>query len=89
MSPIVKNYGPIPVLEEYLKKAIETGDWFDAIVFSAIHVERYGCDEIRSHLKTLKVEESLIEAILDRISLLTVAKCLRELSIIDKSERDN
>lgn len=87
MSPIVPNYGPIPKLEGYLEEAVKLNYWFYAIVFSAIEIEKYGCDKIRSHLiYTLKTEPSFTEAILKRINLLTVADCLLELKTIDKTE---
>ena len=47
------NYGPIPKLEGYLEDAVKTNYWFYAIVFSAIEVEKYGCDKIRSHMTSL------------------------------------
>jgi len=86
MSPIVPNYGPIPKLEGYLEDAVKTNYWFYAIVFSAIEVEKYGCDKIRSHMTSLKAEPSFIEAILKRVNLLTVADCLLELKFIEKEE---
>src|SRR5208283_2115420 len=89
MSPAVPNYGPIPKLEGYLEEAVKSNYWFYAIVFSAIEVEKYGCDKIRSHLiYTLKAEPSFAEAILKRINLVTVADCLLELKTIDKTEHD-
>lgn len=73
-------------MKEYLSKAIETKDWFDAVVFTAIQVERYGCDRVRSYLKSINSTDSFTEAILDKIGLLTIGKCLRELQIVTKEE---
>jgi hypothetical protein len=83
---VIKDTGPIPTLKNYLLTAIKTKNWFNAVVFSAIQVERYGCDRVRLHLNSLKVEESLIEAMLDRVSLPTIAKYLKAIGDVDETE---
>jgi hypothetical protein len=87
MTPVMPNYGPIPKLENFLEEAIKTNYWFYAVVFTAMEVEKYGCDKIRFYLNSFKDNKpSFTEAILERISLLTVAKCLLELEFIDKED---
>jgi hypothetical protein len=74
--------GPIPIIEQ----AIEDRDWFKAIVFSAIQLERHGYLAIKEYLENLNVDSDLIEKILERIHLYKIAECLLIIKRIDGEE---
>jgi len=52
MAPVILSQGPIPKIEE----ARDRSNWFEAILLSAIHLERYGYFAIEEHLKSLRVK---------------------------------
>ena len=49
--PITWNKGPIPNLKQELKDAKKNKDWFNAIIHSAIQLEKYGYILIREYLE--------------------------------------
>jgi hypothetical protein len=86
VTPLTLTYGPIPRLEEALDNAKKTNDWFEAIVLTAIQLERYGFLEVREYLESCKVDSRLIEELTERKTLQPIARCLLMLEKIDKSE---
>lgn len=74
--------GPIPIIE----RVIDDRDWFKAVVFSAIQLERYGYLAIKEYFESLKVDAKLIDKILKRIHLFQIAKYLLAIGKIDSEE---
>ena len=85
--PIAWNQGPIPNLEQELKDAKKTKDWFIAVIHSAIQLEKYGYILIREYLEFKKVNPQISDKLLERIRLREIAEYLLLLKIIDKSEQ--
>ena len=88
MTPVVWNHGPIPVLEEALNEAKNTKDWFEAMLYSAIYLEKYGYLSIKNYLESLKVNPKLCKKILHRIKLRRINDYLLSVDIINKQEFD-
>lgn len=88
MTPAVWDYGPIPMLEEALNEAKNTKNWFKAMVYSAIYLEKYGYLSVKNNLESLNVNPKLCEKILYRISLRRINDYLLSGDIITKQEFD-
>jgi len=86
MTPIVRNTGPILKLEEVLEEAKKTKDWFEAIVYSAIQLERYGYLEMKDYLESLDVSPKLVSKILETKRLSEIAKYLLTIERINNEE---
>lgn len=80
MTPIASTSGPIP----RIKEALEQRDWFKAVVFSAIELERYGYKAIKKHMETKKRDYR--EDVLKNLSLPQIATILQAIEIIDNKE---
>jgi len=74
--------GPIPIME----KARDDSDWFKAIVFSAIQLERHGYFAIKEYFEDLDVNAELIDKILKRIHLHQIAEYLLAIGKINSEE---
>lgn len=69
-----------------LTTAIETSDWFTAIVLSATQLERHGYLAIKDYLKSLKANAKMTEKILKRIHLYEISEFLLAIEKIDDEE---
>lgn len=76
------DIGPIPIME----KARDDSDWFKAITFSAIQLERHGYFAIKEYFESLNVDVKLIDKILKRIHLFQIAEYLLAIGKIDSEE---
>ncbi|MCK4483117.1 hypothetical protein KAU55_07790 [Candidatus Bathyarchaeota archaeon] len=76
------DYGPIPIIED----ARDKSDWFKAVVFSAIQLERHGYFAIKEYFESLNVDAKLIDIILKRIHLFQIAEYLSTIGKIDSEE---
>ena len=74
--------GPIPIME----KARDDLDWFKAILFSAIQLERHGYFAIKEYFESLNVDAKLIDKILKRIHLFQIAEYLLAIGKINGEE---
>jgi len=74
--------GPIPIME----KARDDPDWFKAIVFSAIQLERHGYLTIKEYLGSIDVNAKLIEKLLERKHLYEIAEYLLTIGKINNKE---
>jgi hypothetical protein len=80
------NTGPIPNLEYELDEAKRTKDWFNAMVHSAIQLERFGYIAIREYLESKDIDIEIIDKLLERIQLREIADYLLTMHILDKQE---
>jgi len=80
------NKGPIPNLEYELEEAKKTKDWFNAIIHSAIQLEKFGYIAIREYLESKQVEPKISDKLLERINLREIADYLLLMDVIDKQE---
>jgi len=80
------NKGPIPNLEYELEEAKKTKDWFNAIIHSAIQLEKFGYITIREYLESKLVEPKISDKLLEGIHLREIADYLTLLDVIDKQE---
>jgi len=83
---VALDRGPIPNLEYELEEAKKTKDWFNAIIHSAIQLEKYGYIAIREHLDSKRVEPKILDKLLERIHLAEIADYLVLIDVIDKEE---
>ena len=86
--PTAWNRGPIPDLERRLEEAKKTKDWFNAIIHSAIQLEKFGYIAVREYLESKDVEPKIADKLLERISLREIADYLCLMDITDKQEYD-
>ena len=84
--PVAWNKGPIPNLEERLEKAKNTKEWFNAIIHSAIQLEKFGYIAIRDYLESKQVDTEISDKLLERINLREIADYLLLMNVIDKQE---
>ena len=82
MVRMVWDRGTIAIME----KARDDRDWFKAVVFSAIQLERHGYFAIKEYFESLKVDAKLIDKILKRIHLFQIAEYLLAIGKIDSEE---
>ena len=68
---LVWESNPIPIIE----RARDNLDWFQAVVFSAIQLERFGYFAIKDHLKSLKIDsdKNIVKSFLDHLYLPQIA----------------
>lgn len=84
MTPLAWNTGPIPVIEEAKNKS----DWPQAIVLSAIHLERYGYFAVKEHLESLGINcnEKSLKEVMEYLHLNEIALFLLAVKRIDYNE---
>jgi len=82
MAQMAWDYGPIPIIED----ARDNSDWFKAVVFSAIQLERHGYFAIKEYFESLNVDAKLIDKILKRIHLFQIAEYLLAIGKINSEE---
>ena len=80
------NKGPIPNLEYELEEAKKTKDWFNAIIHSAIQLEKFGYIAIGEYLESKLVEPKILDKLLEGIRLIEIADYLVLMDVIDKQE---
>jgi hypothetical protein len=80
MVQMAWDRGPIPIIE----RAIDDRDWFKAIVFSAIQLERYGYFVVKEYLESLDVDYN--EDILEHLHLSQIALLLLTIEKINTTE---
>jgi hypothetical protein len=81
---LVWESNPIPII----KRALEKSDWFQAVVFSAIRLERFGYFTIKEHLESLKIspDKEIIKNFLVHLYLPQIALFLLGIQKIDTKE---
>ena len=84
--PIAWNRGPIPNLEQKLEEAKKTKEWFNAIIHSAIQLEKFGYIALREYLELKQVDPKISDKLLEGINLREIADYLLLLNVIDKQE---
>ena len=82
MTPIAWYTGAIPKIEE----ARDKQEWFNAIVLSAIQLERHGYIKIKKHLESAKVNYRKRD--LENLSLSEIALFLLALEKIEANDYD-
>jgi hypothetical protein len=82
MAQMAWDYGPIPIIQD----ARDKSDWFKAVVFSAIQLERHGYFAIKEYFEDLDVNAELIDKILKRIYLPQIAEYLLAIGKINSEE---
>ena len=80
MMPIAWYTGAIPKIEE----ARDKQEWFNAIVLSAIQLERHGYLQIKKHLRSLKLKYR--KGDLERLSFPEIALFLLALKKIEAND---
>jgi len=80
MTPIAWYTGAIPKIEE----ARDKQEWFNAIVLSAIQLERHGYIKLKKHLQSAKM--SYRKRDLENLSLPEIALFLLALAKIDAND---
>ncbi len=79
---LVWENNPIPIIQ----RALDKPDWFQAVVFSAIQLERHGYLAIKEYFESLNVDAKLIDKILERIHLFQIAEYLLAIGKINSEE---
>ena len=79
---LVWESNPIPIIQ----RALDKPDWFQAVVFSAIQLERHGYLTIKEYLESLDVNAKLIEKLLERKHLYQIAEYLLTIGKIRNKE---
>ena len=80
---LVWESDPIPKIQ----RALDSSDWFQAVVFSAIQLERFGYYAILDCFESLKPKEGEILAeILEPLSLSEIADSLEKIGKINHEE---
>jgi len=69
-----------------IREAIDSSDWFKAIVLLAIKLEHHGYLAIKSHLRSFNLDPKLIDRILNRVHLLEINEYLFAIGKIDAEE---
>ena len=86
MTPVVWNHGPIPMLEEAHNEAKNTKNWFKAVVYSAIYLEKYGYLSIKDYLESLKVDPRFCKKLLFHIDFRRINDYLLSIDAINDQE---
>jgi glycosylphosphatidylinositol transamidase (GPIT) subunit GPI8 len=82
MWPVWES-NPIPRIQQ----AVSDSDWFLAVVFSAIQLERFGYYAILDFFESLKPEEKeALADILEPLSLTEIASSLQKIKIVSHEE---
>ena len=80
------NKGPLPNLEYELEEAKKTKNWFNAMIHSAIQLEKFGYIAVREYLDSKLVDPRVSDKLLEGIPLREIADYLVLLNVIDKQE---
>lgn len=74
---------PLPTIE----RALDKSDWFQAVVFSAIQLERFGYSAILDFFESLKTsEKEALAHIIEPLHLTQIAKSLQAIGKISPRE---